>query len=66
MKKKNYHYANVNHNISICNLNKLYDIVNSIYAITIDLNSTKSLEEIHYLTNKLHEKINCIYNILLK
>lgn len=66
MKKKINHYANVHHNISICDLKKLYDIVNSIYVIAIDLNSVKSFDEIHYLTSKLQEKINCIYNILLK
>lgn len=66
MKNRFYHSANVNHNISIDNLNTLYNIVNSISVIPKDLNEATSFDEVHYLSDKLHEKVNCIYNIILK
>lgn len=66
MKSKLYHNASVRHYISIDNLNTLYNIVNSISVIPKDLNEATSFDEVHYLSDKLHEKVNCIYNIILK
>lgn len=64
--KKTYHNASVRHYISSNNLTTLYNIVNSISVIPKDLNEATSFDEVHYLSDKLHEKVNCIYNIILK
>lgn len=66
MKNRFYSPANVRHNISSDELKKLYNIVNSISVIPKDLNETTSFDYVHYLSYKLHEKVNCIYNIILK
>ncbi len=66
MKKQSHSTAGVRHYISSDNLNTLYNIVNSISVIPKDLNEATSFDEVHYLSDKLHKKVNCIYNIILK
>lgn len=66
MKKRSYRKASVTTNISIDDLEVLYNIVNSISVIPKDLKEATSFVEVHYLADKLHEKVNCIYNVIIK
>ncbi len=66
MKRKFHRKASVTPNISINDLEVLYNIVNSISVIPKDLKEATSFVEVHYLADKLHEKVNCIYNIIIK